>query len=136
MSDKKKKVRRKLEMLASGHSPAHTRRIKMTPAGRCLIYRRTLALLSTIIAELAERSPIIIQNNNNPSSRKNLDVRPYDRMTAQGATFDMRGQMYRGHAKTTALFSSPVISGLGSESDGARRCALETCGKKKCELRF
>ena len=32
-----------------------------------------------IIAELAERSPIIIQNSSNPSSRKNLDVRPYDR---------------------------------------------------------
>ena len=32
-----------------------------------------------LIAELAERSPIIIQNSSNPSSRKNLDVRPYDR---------------------------------------------------------
>ena len=32
-----------------------------------------------IIAELAERSPTIIQNSSNPSSRKNLDVRPYDR---------------------------------------------------------
>ena len=32
-----------------------------------------------IIAELAERSPIIMQNSSNPSSRKNLDVRPYDR---------------------------------------------------------
>ena len=31
------------------------------------------------IAELAERSPIIIQNSSNPSSQKNLDVRPYDR---------------------------------------------------------
>ena len=29
-------------------------------------------------AELAERSPIIIQNSSDPSSRKNLDVRPYD----------------------------------------------------------
>ena len=27
-----------------------------------------------MIAELAERSPIIIQNSSNPSSRKNLDV--------------------------------------------------------------
>ena len=33
----------------------------------------------SIVAELAERSPIIIQNRSNPSSRKNLDVRPYDR---------------------------------------------------------
>ena len=36
-------------------------------------------LFRKIIAELAERSPIIIQNSSNPSSRKNLDVRPYDR---------------------------------------------------------
>ena len=32
-----------------------------------------------LIAELVERSPIIIQNSSKPSSRKNLDVRPYDR---------------------------------------------------------
>ena len=32
-----------------------------------------------IIVELAELSPIIIQNSSNPSSRKNLDVRLYDR---------------------------------------------------------
>ena len=30
-----------------------------------------------LIAELAERSPITIQNSSNPSSRKNLVVRPY-----------------------------------------------------------
>ena len=41
-----------------------------------------------VIVELAECSPIIIQNSNNPSSRKNVDVRPYD---VQGATFNMRG---------------------------------------------
>ena len=29
----------------------------------------------------------------------------------------MRGQVYRGHANATALFSSPVVSTLGSESD-------------------
>ena len=41
-------------------------------------------------------------------------------MTIQGATFNMRGQLYRGHANTTALFSSPVYwapSALGSQSD-------------------
>ena len=38
-------------------------------------------------------------------------------MTIQGATFSMHGQMYCGHANTTALFSSPVVSALGSESD-------------------
>ena len=32
-----------------------------------------------MIAELAERSPITIQNSGNPSSQKNLVVRPYDR---------------------------------------------------------
>ena len=68
-------------------------------------------------AELAERSPIIILNSSNPSSRKNLDVRPYDRKTVQGATFNMRGQLYCGHANAMALFSSPVVSALGSESD-------------------
>ena len=53
------------------------------------------------IAELAERSPLIIQNSSNPSCRKNLAVRPYDRTTVrptvQGATFSMRGQLYHGH---------------------------------------
>ena len=46
-----------------------------------------------------------------------MDVRPYNHMTAQGATFNMRGQLYRRHANTTALFSSPVVSALGSQSD-------------------
>ena len=69
------------------------------------------------LTELSERSPIIIQNSSNPSSRKNLDVRPFDRTTAQGATFNMRGQLYRGHANATALFSSSVVSALGSQSD-------------------
>ena len=52
----------------------------------------------------------------------------------------MRGELYCRHANATALFSSPVVSALGSESDdlvlvlaGARRCALETCGKKKMQ---
>ena len=41
----------------------------------------------------------------------------YDRTTVQGATFNMRGQVYRGRANATALFSSPVVSALGCESD-------------------
>ena len=41
----------------------------------------------------------------------------YDRTTVQGATFNMRGQLYCGHANATALSSSPVVSALGSESD-------------------
>ena len=39
----------------------------------------------------------------------------YDRTTVQGA--NMRGQLYRGHANATVLFSSPVVSALGSELD-------------------
>ena len=67
--------------------------------------------------ELAERSPIIIQNSSNPSSRKNLVVRPYNRTPVQGATFNMRGQLYHGHANAMAFSSSPVVSVLGSELD-------------------
>ena len=62
----------------------------------------------------------------------------YDRTTVQGATFNMRGQLYRGHANATALFSSPVVSALGSESDDpgsspgwGKACALEMCGGTK-----
>ena len=55
----------------------------------------------------------------------------YDRTTVQGATFNMRGQLYRGNANATALFSSPVVSVLVRVLvlAGARRCTLETCGK-------
>ena len=56
----------------------------------------------------------------------------YDRTTVQGATFNMRGQLYRGHANTTALFSSPVISALGSELDdpGSSPGRDKLCGEK------
>ena len=74
------------------------------------------------LAELAERSPIIIQNSCNPSSRKNLDVRPYDHSTVQGATSNMRGQLYRGHTNATPLSGSPVVSVQGSESDDPDSC--------------
>ena len=65
----------------------------------------------------------------------------YDRATVQGATFNMRGQLYRGHANATA-FSVVQLSVHWAPSrttrvlglDGARRCALETCKKKKCAL--
>ena len=40
-----------------------------------------------------------------------------DRATLQGVYFNMRGQLYRGRATATALFGSPVVSALGSESD-------------------
>ena len=40
-------------------------------------------------------------------------------MTVQGATFNMRGQLYYGHANAMALSSSssPVVSAQGSEMD-------------------
>ena len=41
----------------------------------------------------------------------------YDRTTVQSATFNMPGQLYHGHTNFTALFSSPVVSALGSELD-------------------
>ena len=59
----------------------------------------------------------------------------YDRTTVQGATFNMRGQLYRGHANATALSSSPVVSALGSESDDLGSGRDQALGKK-CELRF
>ena len=72
---------------------------------------------NTTLAEFVEHSPIIIQNSSNSSGWKNLDVRPYDHMTVQGATFNMHGQLYHGHTNAMALFSSPVVSALGSELD-------------------
>ena len=35
-----------------------------------------------------------------------------DRTTMQSATFNTRGQLYRGHVNATALFGSPVVSAL------------------------
>ena len=65
--------------------------------------------------------------------------RTYDRTTVQGATFNMRDQLYRGHANATALSSSPVVSALGSESDdpgsspgrGKALCPWDVREKKK-----
>ena len=41
----------------------------------------------------------------------------YDRTTVQGATFNMRGQLYSGHPNDTAWSCSPMVIALGSESD-------------------
>ena len=67
-----------------------------------IISPNRLKILIMVIAELAEHSPIIIQNSSNPS---------------KGATFIMCGQLYHGHTYATALFSSPVVSALDSESN-------------------
>ena len=40
-----------------------------------------------------------------------MTVRLYDRTTVQGATFNMHGQLYCGHANATAL-SSGQCTGL------------------------
>ena len=46
-----------------------------------------------------------------------MTIRPYNCTTIQGATFNMRDQLYCRHANATALSISPVVSALGSESD-------------------
>ena len=61
-----------------------------------------------IIAELADRSPIIIQNSSNPSSRKHLDVRLLDVLLLTCVV---------NWFKESFLFS-PVVSALDSESVG------------------
>ena len=43
-----------------------------------------------------------------------MAVRLYDRTRCY---FNMHGQLYRGHVNATALYSSPVVSALGSELD-------------------
>ena len=45
----------------------------------------------------------------------------------------MRGQLYHRHANGTALFSSPVVSALGSESDNPGSSPGKLFGKKKVQ---
>ena len=60
-------------------------------------------------------------------------------MTAQGATFNMRGQLYRRHAKAMVSSSSPVVNALGSKLDdlgssldqGKALCMCEDLHEKK-----
>ena len=67
-----------------------------------------------------------------------------DRTTVQGANFNMRGQLYSGHANATALSSSPVVSALGSESDdlgsspgrGKALCPWDVWEKKNTSSAF
>ena len=42
------------------------------------------------------------------------------RASVQGATFNMRDQLYRGHANATASSNSPVVSAPGPELDDPR----------------
>ena len=53
----------------------------------------------------------------------------------------MHGQLYHGHANTTALFSSPVVSALGSKLDDpgsspGQGKALRRAGKKNVSSAF
>ena len=107
----------------------------------------------SLIAELAERSPIIIQNgSSNPSSRKNLDswpydrttVRPYDRTTVRPYKVLLLTCVVNCTAGTPTPRLCPVQWSVHWAPSwttrvlvlaGARRCALEMCGKKICELR-
>ena len=99
--------------------------------------------MSTVIAELAERSPIIIQNSSNPSSRKKFGcttVRP----TVQGANFSIRGLLYQRalfynqsstRTRRSCEWKSINITTHFIHSRGFS-FVEERCGKKKCELRF
>ena len=68
-----------------------------------------------MIAELAEHSPIKLYKIVVTHQAEKIWM--YDHTTVQGATFNMCGQLYQRHANATALFSSPVVSALGSELD-------------------
>ena len=98
-------------------------------------------LCESIIAELAERSSIIIKNgssNSNSSSRKNLDLRPYKVLlltcvvncTAGTPTPRLcpvvQWPVHWAPSQTTRVL---VLA-------GARRCALETCGEKNASSAF
>ena len=99
-----------------------------------------------MIAELTERSPIIIQNSSNPSSRKNLDVQPYNSTTAQPYKVLLLTYMVKCTAGTPMPWLCSVVQWSVHWAlrwmtwvlvlAGARCCALETCRKKKCELHF
>ena len=70
------------QALAIRESEWSSREEQAEAKGEIFYYFSTMSLtISVLIAELAEHSPIILQNSSNPSSRKNLDIRLYDRMT-------------------------------------------------------
>ena len=62
-----------------GEVSASIVKVATASAGVKRIQGRKKTRIQAIIAELAERSSIMIQNSSNPLSRKYLDVRPYDR---------------------------------------------------------
>ena len=95
------------------------------------------------IAELAEHSPIIIQNSSDPLSRKNLDVRPYNHRTVQGATLTCEVNYTVGNPtpQLCSIVQWSVQWALSRTTQvlvlaRAGCFALETCGEKKCKLHF
>ena len=106
------------------HSPA--------PSVLVLLFLPHYDFDCVLIAKLAKRSPIIIQNSSNPSGRKNLDVRPYKVLlltcvvncTAGTPTPRLcsvvQWSVHWAPSRTTRFL---VLA-------GARCCALETCRKK------
>ena len=95
------------------------------------------------IAELAEHSPVIIQNSSDPLSRKNLDVRPYNHRTVQGATLTCEVNYTVGNPtpQLCSIVQWSVQWALSRTTQvlvlaRAGCFALETCGEKKCKLHF
>ena len=97
--------------------------------GRNSLFFTTLV----IIAELAERSPIIIQNNSYPSSQKNFDVRPYKVLLLTCMVNCTMGT-------PTPRLCSVVqwsVHWAPSQTTWVLVLARTSCvGKKKCKLRF
>ena len=95
-----------------------------------MLFEWSIASHPLFTVELTEHSPIIVQNSSNPSSRKNLDVQPYDcmtvRPTVQGATFSMLGQLYHRHY----LIISPlhVRGEVANENPLILPCTLSIAG--------
>ena len=92
-----------------------------------------------MLAKLAERSPIIIQNSSNPSSQKKIWM--YDRTTLRPYKVLLLTCVVNSTAGTPTPRLCPVVqlSVCWAPSRttrvlvlaGARRCVLETCGEKK-----
>ena len=64
-----------------------------------------------------------------------MTVRPYDRTTVQGATFNMHGQLYHRHANAMALSGGPVVSALSSKSDDLGSSPGQDKALCSCDMR-
>ena len=99
---------------------------------------------NTILAELVEHSPIIIQNSSNSSGRKNLDVRPYDCTTIWPYKVLLLTCMVNCTTGTPMPWLCSVVwwsvhwalswTTRVLVLAEARRCAFETCREKKMQV--